>query len=202
MYWHHVRENSQKKIISNFLSKNQVFRTFLKKFKSDRSDTAYLDRSYQYLQLLYWHQVLEKSSRPSKMSFFGFILCLRESNVVFGHLKEDGSPDFAHFAYLDRSYQYLQLFYWHHVCQVSQIFFISNFWSNLGQIRPIYIKWHISGRVDLHGSVFMFKRSISIGVAHKPYTFPWKIFIFKILVLKNGRYVSPIFDQKSRLFDF
>ena len=85
---------------------------------------------------------------------------------------------------------------------MSQIFFISNFWSNLGQIRPIYIKWHISRRVDLHGSVFMFKRSISIGVSDKPNTFPWKFFIFQILILKNGRYASPIFDEKSRLFDF
>ena len=110
--------------------------------------------------------------------------------------------DLSDTAYLDRSYQYLQLFYWHHVCQVSQIFFISNFWSNLGQIRPFYIKWHIFRRVDLHGSVFMFKRSISIGVTHKPNTFPWKFFNFEISVLENGRYASPIFDEKSRLFDF
>ena len=134
--------------------------------------------------------------------FCRFILSPSESNFDFDHLKEAGSPDFAHFAYLDRSYQYLQLFYWHHVRQVSQIFFISNFWSNLGQIRPFYIKWHISGRVDLHGSVFMFKRSISIGVSHKSNTFPLKFFNFEILVLENGRYASPIFDEKSRLFDF
>ena len=54
----------------------------------------------------------------------------------------------------------------------------------------------------MHGSVFMFKRSISIGVLHKPNTFPSKIFNFEILVLENGRYASPIFDEKSRLFDF
>jgi hypothetical protein len=30
---------------------------------------------------------------------------------VFATLRENGSNDFAHFAYLDRSHQYLQLFY-------------------------------------------------------------------------------------------
>ena len=48
----------------------------------------------------------------------------------------------------------------------------------------------------------MFKRSISIGVSHKPNTFPSKFFNFEILVLENGRYASPIYDEKSRLFDF
>ena len=30
---------------------------------------------------------------------------------VFATLRENGTKDFAHFAYLDRSHQYLQLFY-------------------------------------------------------------------------------------------
>ena len=136
------------------------------------------------------------------MSQIFFISNFLSKFSVFWHFLKFDWADRSHIAYLDRSYQYLQLFYWHHVHQVSQIFFISNFWSNLGQIRHFYIKWHISGRVDLHGSVFMFKRSISIGVSHKPNTFPSKFFNFEILVLENGRYASPIYDEKSRLFDF
>ena len=143
---------------------------------------------------------MKRISREKSLIFF--ISTFLSKISVFRHFFKFECSDRSHIAYLDRSYQYLQLFYWHHVRQVSQNFFISNFWSKLGQIRPFYIKGHISGRVDLHGSVFMFKRSISIGVSHKPNTFPWKFFNFEILVLENGRYASPIFDEKSRLFDF
>ena len=44
-------------LLAQKISKNRVFRTFLKFESSDRSHIAYLDRSYQYLQLLYGNRV-------------------------------------------------------------------------------------------------------------------------------------------------
>ena len=46
---------------------------------------------------------------------------------VFRMLHKNGSEDFAHFAYLDRSHQYLQLFYWHQVLEKSSWAFRGHF---------------------------------------------------------------------------
>ena len=48
-----------------------VFRTLRENATLDFAHFAYFVRSYRYLQLFYWNQVLEKSVRPSKMIFFG-----------------------------------------------------------------------------------------------------------------------------------
>ena len=49
--------------------------------------------------------------------------------MVFRTLSENGSTDFAHFAYLDRSYQYLQLLYWHQVLEKPSWAFRGHFRS-------------------------------------------------------------------------
>ena len=91
LHWHHVRQVSQIFFISNFLSKIEVFRTFLNFFKSDRSDNAYLDRSYQYLQVLYWHQVLENASWHS---FRPFCLQIRPKSWFFALCAKSALPFF------------------------------------------------------------------------------------------------------------
>ncbi len=108
--------------ISNFLSKISVFRHFLKKFKANRSDNAYLDRSYQYLQLLYWHYVRQVSQ-------FFFISNFISKISVFRHFLKKFKSDRSDIAYLDRSYQYLQLFYWHQVLEKSSRAFSGHFRS-------------------------------------------------------------------------
>ena len=62
-YWHHGQKKFSLAFRGHFRSKNSVFWTFFKKYCSDRSDIAYLDRSYRYLQLLYWHHARENTSR-------------------------------------------------------------------------------------------------------------------------------------------
>ena len=143
-----------------------VFRTLSENGSTDFAHFAYLDRSYQYLQLLYWHQVLKYASwhgfRPLKLPKMPIFTLLSPNSIyhskmveyacnsqeviiwwpsrelcsfftiltkflpracpilkieVFGHLLENDSTDFAYFAYLDRSYQYLQLLYWHQVLE-------------------------------------------------------------------------------------
>ena len=103
-------------------SKIETFLTFLSHFSSDRSDIAYLDRLDQYLQLFYWHHVRQVSQ-------IFFISNFLSKISVFRHFFKFECLDWSHIAYLDRPYQYLQLLYWHHVRQVSQIkqFFIKFF---------------------------------------------------------------------------
>ena len=50
---------------------------------------------------------------------------------VFRTLRENATLDFAHFAYLDRSHQYLQLLYWHHCRQKSSRAFRGHFMSTI-----------------------------------------------------------------------
>ena len=47
------------------------------------------------------------------LAIFDFLGSKHPKIKVFATLRENGSNDFAHFAYLDRSHRYLQLFYWH-----------------------------------------------------------------------------------------
>ena len=98
--------------LGHFRSKISVFWTFLKKYCSDRSDIAYLDRSYQYLQLFYWHHGQKKMSRAFRGVFS------RKISVFRTFLKKF-CPDRSDIAYSDRSYQYLQLFYWHQALENS-----------------------------------------------------------------------------------
>ena len=49
--------------------------------------------------------------------------------MVFHSLSENGSNNFAHFAYLDSYHQYLQLFYWHQVLEKSSWAFTGHFRS-------------------------------------------------------------------------
>ena len=151
--------------------KIEVFRTLRGNGSNDFVHLAYLDRSHQYLQLFYWHQVLENSSWPSRAPFrskfwgllgskfffstffkkkfffsvFSIFFVLswklqkkiffplggqvtrdlefftKKSKIeVFRTLRENASLDFAHLAYLDRSHQYLQLFYWPQVLENSR----------------------------------------------------------------------------------
>ena len=64
--------------ISNFLSKIEVFRTFLKIVSLDLAENPYLDRLDHYLQLSNWSHVQENSSSPLKnyflFDFFGFLI--------------------------------------------------------------------------------------------------------------------------------
>ena len=145
MYWHHARRACQIFFISNFLSKISVFRHFFKFEWSDRSHIAYLDRSYQYLQLLYWHYILQVSQKIFISTFLSKI-------SVFRHFFKFECSDRSHIAYLDRSYQYLQLSHWHHVRQVYQIFFISNFLSNFSVFRHFLKNFTIKG---MGGWIFM-----------------------------------------------
>ena len=143
-----------------------VFRTLSENGSTDFAHFAYLDRSYQYLQLLYWHQVLKYASwhgfRPLKLpkmpiftllspnsiyhskmieyawnsqeaiiwwpscelcSFFTILTKFLPGHALFWKLRflaicsKTTLTDFAYFAYLDRSYQYLQLLYWHQVLE-------------------------------------------------------------------------------------
>ena len=59
LFWHFHSQNSQK---SRFLPLRE-------NASLDFAHFAHLDRSHRYLQLFYWHQVLEKSSRPSRCHF-------------------------------------------------------------------------------------------------------------------------------------
>ena len=58
-----------------------------------------------------------------------FLGSKRPKIKVFATLRENGSNDFAHIAYLDRSHQYLQLFYWHQVLEKSSRAFRGHFRS-------------------------------------------------------------------------
>ena len=49
--------------------------------------------------------------------------------MVFHSLSENGSNNFAHFAYLDSYHQYLQLFYWHQVLEKPSWAFTGHFRS-------------------------------------------------------------------------
>ena len=60
LFWHFHSQNSQKSRFLPLWEKNATLYF---------ADFAYLDRSHRYLQLFYWHQVLEKSSWPSRGHF-------------------------------------------------------------------------------------------------------------------------------------
>ena len=51
------------------------------------------------------------SKKKSVLAIFDFLGAKWPKIKVFASLRENGTKDFAHFAYLDRSHQYLQLFY-------------------------------------------------------------------------------------------
>ena len=51
------------------------------------------------------------SKKKSVSAIFDFLGSKWPKIKVFATLRENGSNDFAHFAYLDRSHQYLQLLY-------------------------------------------------------------------------------------------
>ena len=57
MLVHYVEKKSQFFFISNFLSKIEVFRTFLKIVSLDLAENPYLDRLDHYLQLSNWLHV-------------------------------------------------------------------------------------------------------------------------------------------------
>ena len=62
------------------------------------------------------HNKGKKVTEPDFWKRFSFLLFLtffRPKIKVFRMLCKNGSKDFAHFAYLDRSHQYLKLFYRH-----------------------------------------------------------------------------------------
>ena len=77
------------------------------------------NRSKDFLDFLHKNstKIVKKSDRArfSKKKLFlakKIILGSKDPKIkVFATLRENGSNDFAHFAYLDRSHQYLQLFY-------------------------------------------------------------------------------------------
>ena len=121
-----------------FLSKISVFRHFLQFAWSDRSHIAYLDRSYQYLQLLYWDYIRQVSQKI-------FISNFLSKFSVFRHFLKFEWSDRSHVAYLNRPHQYLQLLYYHHVLPVSQI---SHFWiisivrcQNMSKVKTF---WKVS----------------------------------------------------------
>ena len=68
------------------------------------------------------------SKKKSVSAIFDFLGSKWPKIKVFATLWENGSNDFAHFAYLDRSHHYLQLFYWHQVLEKS-------FWAFRGHFR-------------------------------------------------------------------
>ena len=69
------------------------------------------------------------SKKKSVLAIFDFLGSKWPKIKVFATLWENGSNDFAHFAYLDRSHQYLQLFYWHQVLEKSSRAFRGHFRS-------------------------------------------------------------------------
>ena len=64
------------------------------------------------------------------LAIFDFLGSKHPKIKVFATLRENGSNDFAHIAYLDRSHQYLQLFYWHHARENTSRAFIGHFVEN------------------------------------------------------------------------
>ena len=76
------------------------------------------------------------SKKKSVSAIFYFLGSKWALFALFATLRENGSNDFAHFAYLDRSHQYLQLLYWHHgqkkMSRPSRAPFRSKFWGLLG----------------------------------------------------------------------
>ena len=64
--WHGriSRTNSEIFFISNFMSKNEVFRHFLENAWKFLAEISYIDSSRHYLQLFYWYQAREISSSP------------------------------------------------------------------------------------------------------------------------------------------
>ena len=83
--------------------------------------------SLDFLDFLHKNSTkIEKKSDRARFSKKNLILAKKKflgskwlKIKVFATLRENASLDFAHFAYLDRSHQYLQLFYWHQVLENS-----------------------------------------------------------------------------------
>jgi hypothetical protein len=109
-------------------------------------------------------------------------------------LRKNGSKDFAHFAYLDRSHQYLQLFYWHQVLENSSRAFRGHFRSKF---------W-----------VFQ-KKFFQKSKFFKKFFFFFFWFFFRIQLKKAKKIFYPIvrsghprlriffiISRKSTLFDF
>jgi hypothetical protein len=108
---------------------------------NDFAHFAYLDRSHQYLQLFYWHQVLENSSRAFRGHF-------RSKISVFWTFLKKYCFDRSDIPYLDRSYQYLQLFYWHHARENTSRAFIGHFvdlYFHLAKVISISTIWKRPG---------------------------------------------------------
>ena len=81
--------------------KIRLFANFLENGSNDFANLPYLDRLDQYLQLLYWHQVRQKSSWPFRGHFMSTILAFSKKNnfkSTFFDFESSDRSDTAYYA--------------------------------------------------------------------------------------------------------
>ena len=111
--------------------------------------------------------------------------------MVFHSLSENGSNNFAHFAYLDRSHQYLQLLYWHQVLEKSS-------WAFTGHFRSKF--WVFSKKKISKIEIFQKKFFFSIFRFFSFWVEKCKKSFFSIV--RSGHLRLRIFHKKVENLDF
>ena len=98
------------------------------------------------------------SKKKSVSAIFDFLGSKHPKIKVFASLRENGTKDFAHFAYLDRSHQYLQLFYWHQLLEKSSRAFRGHFRSKFWGFSIFFFKNRLFSKKKIFDFFFDFFR--------------------------------------------